>query len=192
MQTFLSNPLKKKQFLLILVDILIVICAFISSYAFRIVVYEGKGLTIIAERIEWLVWAAAFLHVISLYVLELYNLEVKRSAARTFALIVLSVIIATAMVAFLSYLVPHNKLGRVVLTTHIPITVTLIFIWRMVFSAVFQEDWASNNLLIIGDSPLNEEIIGLLKTSPIILGSCLLFMYLRTSPKAHKFSVHSV
>ena len=67
-----------------------------------------------------LVWTAAFLHVISLYVLELCNLEVKRSTARTLALIVLSVILATAMLAFLPYLVPQNKSDRVVLTTLSP------------------------------------------------------------------------
>ena len=165
MTAFLSNPSSKKQFLLLLGDGIIVLSAFISSYAFRIVVYEGAHISLIGVRLSWLVGAAVLLHLIVLYIFELYDLEVKRSQSKIFVLIVFSVIIATAMLAILSYLNPQNKLGRVILTTHVPLTIVLIFLWRRLFFAFFQEGAAANNLLLIGDSPLNREIMGMVKKS---------------------------
>lgn len=165
MTAFLSNPSNKKQFLLLLGDSIIVLSAFISSYAFRIVVYEGGHISLIGERLTWLVGAAVLLHLIVLYIFELYDLEVKRSHSKIFVLIVFSVIIATAMLAILSYLNPQNKLGRIILTTHVPLTIVLIFLWRRLFFAFFQEGTAANNLLLIGDSPLNREIMGMVKKS---------------------------
>ena len=150
MKAFLSNTIKKKQFLLLLVDCFIVLCAFLSSYAFRIVVYEAESIALIGERIGWLVWGAVFLHVFALYIFDLYNLETRRSEAGKFVLIVLSVIIATTMLALLSYMDPKNKLGRVVLAAHLPLTIVMIYLWRRLFAAFFNEGVATNNLLLIG------------------------------------------
>lgn len=166
MPPFLSNPLKNKQFVLLLVDSIIVLSAFMSSYAFRIVVCESGYISAIGERLTWLVGAAVLLHLTSFYVFELYDLEVKRSHSKTLVLIVFSVIIATGMLAILSYMAPQNKLGRVILATHVPLTIVLIFLWRRLFFAFFQKGKGINNLLVIGNSPLNEEILAVVEKSP--------------------------
>lgn len=167
MTAFLSNPSSKKQFLLLLVDGIIVLSAFMFSYSFRVVVYEGAHISLLGERLTWLVGAAVLLHIMSFYVFELYDLEVRKSAAKMLLLIVFSVVVATGMLAILSYLTPQNKLGRIILVTHVPLTIVLILVWRKLFFAFFQEGKAINNLLVIGNSPLNKEILAVIEKSPI-------------------------
>ena len=137
------------------------------SYSFRVVLYEGGHISLLGERLSWLVGAAVLLHIMSFYVFELYDLEVRKSAAKMLLLIVFSVVVATGMLAILSYLVPQNKLGRIILATHVPLTVVLILVWRRLFFAFFQEGKAINNLLVIGNSPLNQEILAAVENSPV-------------------------
>ena len=166
MITFLSNPLKNKQGLLLFVDSIILIFVFIISYSFRVVLYEGGHISLIRERFTWLVGIAIFLHLISFYIFELYDLETRRSNGKILFLIILSVVVASGMIAILSYLIPKSKLGRVILTIHAPLTIFTIFIWRKLFFVYFQEK-AGNNLLLIGNSPLNKEILELIENTPI-------------------------
>lgn len=139
MTAFLSNPLKNKQALLLLVDSIIILFVFIFSYSFRVVLYEGGHISLIGERISWLVGVAILLHVMSFYIFELYDLETKRSNSKILLLIIFSVIVASGMLATLSYLDPKNKLGRVILATHAPLTIVTVFLWRRLFFAFFKK-----------------------------------------------------
>jgi len=160
MKTFLTNPSKKKQAIIMFADGFIVLFALLSSYAFRIVFYEQKYILSIFDRASWIVLAAVFFHIISLYIFELYDLEVKRSDGKTIILIGISITFASTIVAVISYLGPEYKIGRVVLTTHVPLTVILLFFCRKLFFSLFRQE-GLNNLMLIGNSSLNQEIIAL-------------------------------
>jgi exopolysaccharide biosynthesis polyprenyl glycosylphosphotransferase len=166
MQSFLSNPLKRKQLLLLFIDSIIVMCALVFSYSFRIVIYEGGSISEVSSRLSWLFLMAVLLHIGALYIFELYNLEMRRSENKIVLLITIAVLMATGMLAFLSYLDPHNKVGRVVLTVHLPITVLLLFFWRKLFFRLFQQTLTQNNLLIIGNSCLDDEILRYMNKMP--------------------------
>jgi exopolysaccharide biosynthesis polyprenyl glycosylphosphotransferase len=167
MKAFLSSPFKRKQLLLMLGDSAIVLCVFVFSYFFRIVFYEGGNISAIPSRLSWLVWPAVSIHIVALYVFELYNLEVKRSDNKTLLLSSFSVAMAAAMLAILSYLYPYSKIGRVQWAFHLPLTVAFLYLWRKLFFLLFQKDEVANNLLIIGNSSLNNEILPLLERAPI-------------------------
>jgi exopolysaccharide biosynthesis polyprenyl glycosylphosphotransferase len=158
MKTFLSNPLKRKQLLLAFVDSIIVVFALLLSYTFRITIYEGGYISELYIRLSWLVMMAVLLHLGALYIFELYNLEMKRSDNKILLLITVAVFAATGMLGLLSYLDPQNKLGRVVLAAHLPITVLLLFSWRKLFFRLYQQTLPPNNVLMIGSSDLDDEI----------------------------------
>ena len=166
MKIFLSNPLKGKQLVLALVDSIIVVGALVCSYFFRIIIYEGGYISEVSSRLSWLLLMAVLVHIGTLYIFELYNLEVKRSDNKIFLLITIAVFTATGMLAFLSYLDPHNKFGRVVLAIHLPVAVVFLFLWRKLFFRLSQESLPPNNLLMIGSSPLDDEIQQYLNRMP--------------------------
>jgi exopolysaccharide biosynthesis polyprenyl glycosylphosphotransferase len=158
MQSFLSNPLKRKQLLLLFIDSIIVMCALVFSYSFRIVIYEGGSISEVSSRLSWLFLMAVLLHIGALYIFELYNLEVKRSDNKLVLLITTSVISAAGMLVIFSYLDPQHKLGRVVLVVHLPVTVVFLYLWRKLFFRLSLQTLPPNNLLMIGNSPLDDEI----------------------------------
>jgi exopolysaccharide biosynthesis polyprenyl glycosylphosphotransferase len=158
MQSFLSNPLKRKQLLLLFIDTIIVICALVFSYSLRIVIYEKGHISELSSRLSWLIFIAALLHLGALYIFELYNLEVKRSDNKLLLLIIMSVLSAAGMLAIFSYLDPGNKLGRVILAIHLPVTVVFLYLWRKLFYGLSKQTVPANNLLMIGNSPLDDEI----------------------------------
>jgi len=57
-------------------------------------------------------------------------------------------------------------LGRVILFAHIPITAVFFFLWRKLFFHFYQQTLPPNNLLIIGNSDLDDEIQQYLKKMP--------------------------
>ena len=187
MKTFLSNPIKRKQIFLLLVDSIIIICAFVCSYFVRITILEGGYTSDLFSRFSWLVLMAVLLHVGTLYVFELYNLEVKRSDNKVLLLITVAVFTATGMLALLSYLDPQNKLGRVVLAVHLPITVVLLFFWRKLFFSLSLQTLPPNNLLMIGSSSLDDEIMEYLKGKSECILSKKVLLFLRAL-KSFRFS----
>jgi exopolysaccharide biosynthesis polyprenyl glycosylphosphotransferase len=165
-KSFLSNPLKRKQLVLALIDSIIVIFALLCSYAFRIVIYEGGYIFELSSRFSWLILLAALLHLGALYIFELYNLEEKRSDNKLLLLIITSVLTAAGMLAIFSYLDPQNKLGRVVLAVHLPVTIVFLYLWRKLFFRLSKYTVPPNNLLMIGNSPLDDEIQQYLNKMP--------------------------
>jgi sugar transferase (PEP-CTERM system associated) len=154
------------QLVLALVDSIIVVCALVCSYAFRIFIYEGGDIFELFTRLSWLILIAAMLHLGALYIFELYNLEVKRSDNKLLLLITTSVLTAAGMLAIFSYLDPQNKLGRVVLAVHLPVTVVFLYSWRKLFFRLSKQTVPPNNLLMIGNSPLDDEIQQYLNKMP--------------------------
>jgi exopolysaccharide biosynthesis polyprenyl glycosylphosphotransferase len=109
---------------------------------------------------------AVLFHIGALFIFELYNFEVHRSDNKTLLLITVAVFTATGMLGLLSYLDPQNKLGRVVLAAHLPVTIVFLYSWRKLYFLMSKQTVPPNNLLIIGNSSLDDEIQQYLNKMP--------------------------
>ena len=163
MRIYLKNPIKKKQHLLVFIDALIVLAVFIAAYIFKITMYKGGDIGSLWGRLSWLVLLAVLLHLFSFYIFELYNIEIKKTNIYLFFWISISVFLAVGLIAISSYVFPHAKLGRVIISIHIPILIILIFLWRKLFYAILLKRSSKRNLLLIGGNHAAGEIGNLLE-----------------------------
>jgi len=162
MNIFLENPERKKKFFLLVVDALIVFSVFVSAYIFRIAIYEGRSLSILGERLSWLVLVGVFLHMITFYVFELYNIRKKAQDEYLLLWITISVLFGFGLIAIASYGFPKDKLGRIIAGIHVPLLILVIFFWRKLFFRVFVKTDPENNLVLLGSSPSTDVLMDLL------------------------------
>jgi len=168
MNIFLKSPNKQKQFLLLVVDALIVFAVFVCSYSIRIILFEGGRLTTLWDRLSWLVLVAVLLHLVTFYIFELYSVTKKGPRDRLLLWIAVSVFLGFGLMAIASYGFPKDKLGRIVGLIHVPLLIAAIYFWRRLFYAVFSKRMLQNNLLLLGPSPSTEVIAGLLDQYPLM------------------------
>jgi exopolysaccharide biosynthesis polyprenyl glycosylphosphotransferase len=163
MRRYLTNPARRRQYLLALVDGLLVVLVFLMAYALRIALYEGGDLSALGQRFSWLVIIAVAVHWMTFYLFELYSLRIKRSNIALLVLITLSVLVATGLISVASYLVPSYRLGRVVLSLHIPVMVLAIYLWRLAYRLIAVGAFASVDLAVIGDRGACDRVSALIR-----------------------------
>ena len=150
MKLYLNNPARRKEYLLFAIDGLLVFSVFMLAYFIKIVLYQGADFHAVEERVSWLVLIAIVAHWISFYLFELYDISAKRTHLAFITLIILSVISASGILSIMSYLFPQNKLGRAVLSIHIPATIAVIYFWRLLFSSIILKKFRTSNVVTIG------------------------------------------
>jgi len=168
MNVFLKSPTRQKQLLLLLVDALIVFVVFVCAYSIRIVLFEGRSLATLGERLSWLVLAGVFIHLITFYIFELYSVTKKGPKDRLLLWITVSVILGFGLITIASYGFPQDKLGRVIGLIHVPLLITVIYLWRRFFYAIFSKKMPKNNLLVLSSGSSTELITGLLNNYPLM------------------------
>lgn len=167
MKAYLTNPIKKKQYVLCLGDILIFFCTFLFSYFFRVVIYEGQDITRVWDRLPLLVPIAVFLHVLSLYIFELYAIERQRQLSQQTLLIGFSLISSAVAVAVASYMFPVSRFGAIQLSIQMPLLGLLLFFWRTIyFSRIYQID-SKNNLAYVDFGETEDQLRALLNQTPL-------------------------
>jgi len=168
LKLFLSSPHKKKQYLLLTVDAIIIFAVFVFAYAFRIVVFEGDSFDAIFGRFSWFIIIAVFIHLVMLYIFEQYNIELKRPMVNLLVWLTISVLLSVAFIAILFYIFPGAKLGRVIVFVHIPLAVFALFVWRIFFNKVLLEKSQKNKLVMIGDDCSERDIVHFIDAYTVI------------------------
>jgi exopolysaccharide biosynthesis polyprenyl glycosylphosphotransferase len=152
------NPEKIRKSYLALCDALLVTLVFFISYAFRIVFYEQGSLSALFNRLSWLVILAILIHVLSFYVFGLYD---RQNGCRRHLLlvnIVASVLTASVFISLLSFVFPHDKIGRVLIFVHFVVMIGSMYIWRVMWSDSILQNGA-RKILIVGWNSLVEKIV---------------------------------
>jgi len=168
MNIFLKGPNRQKQILLLVVDALIVFAVFVCAYSVRIILFDGRNLSTLWDRLSWLVLVAVLLHLITFYIFELYSVTKKGSRDWLVLWITVSVFLGFALIAIASYGFPQDKLGRVIAFIHVPLLIVVIYFWRRLFYAVYSKRMPENNLLLLGENSSSEVIVGLLNKYPLM------------------------
>jgi exopolysaccharide biosynthesis polyprenyl glycosylphosphotransferase len=146
---------RQKRGLLAAGDALIVLCAFSLAYLFRIAVYEGRSIAIFTERISLLMPMAVLLHVIVFYIFELYDIETRKSDAKLFLWLTLSVLAATSLIVITSYAFPAHRMGRVLVGAHVVFVIGAVYAWRRLFFSFISLDHFRKNLIMMDSDSLN-------------------------------------
>jgi exopolysaccharide biosynthesis polyprenyl glycosylphosphotransferase len=152
---------------LVIGDAIVVFLAICGAYIFRIGFYEGNPIEalFLVERLTLLAPAAVAAHLVFFYIFELYDPAMPREVnLKTVIWITLAVIGATSVIVLLVFLFPHHGMGRVLLATHIPLTIALISAWRWVFVKSLPEQYFKKNLVWCDfggiDRPILSEVAG--------------------------------
>lgn len=164
MKTYFSNPEKKQKARLLCYDALIVFLVFLFSYTFRIVVYEQGSIYNLPGRISWLVVLGVIVHVLSFYIFGLYDFKFKFNRKILLINVVLSALLASLIVALLSFAFPKDKIGRILVFVHFLFMVAIIYSWRVLYSFMRGQKEPSKPVLILGWNKLVKKITDSLST----------------------------
>ena len=102
---------------------------------------------------------AVFLHILIFYIFELYDIETKKPDAKLFLWLILSVALATCLIVVTSYIFPEHRMGRVLVSVHVPVMVIIVFLWRKLFFSQISKEHFKKNLIWIDFDTSNSTII---------------------------------
>lgn len=154
MLSFFTNPLKRKQYLLMAGDGLIVLGAILLAYTVRFTL-EGTPLTTIRQRMTWMILAMVAVHLLTFYVFELYDLSWRFTTGRSGLAVLGGVLISWSGLSILSFLFPDYKFGRVVLALYVSLVTPAVFLWRKWFFGYLLHVPKRRNLLLVGSDLTN-------------------------------------
>lgn len=167
MRIFLSSPVKKKQYLLIAGDSIIVFFAILLSYVLRVRVIEGQSIYLVKDRLTWLILPVILIHILFYYIFDLYNLDKKFRGLSYFLNVCFSVILAVSLIAVVFYFWPEYRFGRVVLTLQIFILIFALYLWRFVFIHTIQKEIGKKNILFLTDYEESKFLIDEIRRYPV-------------------------
>jgi exopolysaccharide biosynthesis polyprenyl glycosylphosphotransferase len=164
--SFLTNPIKRKQYLLMAGDALIVLAAILLAYVIRFTL-EGVPLSTIHQRITWMIPGLVAVHLLTFYVLELYDLSGRFTTGRGGVAVLGGVLVSWGGVSILSFLVPACRFGRVVLVLYVSLAAPAAFLWRVWFFKRLLQVPRCRNLLLVGADLTNGKVKEKLEKYPI-------------------------
>ena len=149
----------KKKKIFIAGDILLVFFAFLLAASIKLIALESFSFRFIMEKIDWMLVMWILLYPITFYVFELYDQDKWKYNVRLFVYISSAVLVASGIVAFISYLLlPNIVIGRTILFLQIIFTIPLLFAWRKILYKILLSKNYNNKILLIGDSPIVNKI----------------------------------
>jgi exopolysaccharide biosynthesis polyprenyl glycosylphosphotransferase len=166
MKTYLKTSVRKEQLFLMVCDALMVFLVFYGSYILRIVVYEGQDVSLLWQRVSGLVPLAVLIHLVVFYIFELYDTKVQKADAKQFLRIVLSVFLATGIIALSSYIFPHQKkIGRILITFHMILLISAIYLWRKIYFSSKSIGTYKKNFICVGSNQSIHKVASELQNS---------------------------
>jgi exopolysaccharide biosynthesis polyprenyl glycosylphosphotransferase len=155
MAKYLYTHRKRRQYLLLLGDILALAAAVGISYAIRVQLVMGideQGVSLFLSRITPWLLLVLVPHVFTLYLLDLYNINRPPHTQRSAILIALSVAFAGLIISGIFFFVPKYVFGRQVLLIHLMVTTFTLTLWRVMAYRALNGDGAVRRLALVGDT----------------------------------------
>ena len=167
MKEFLLSLRKKRQYLLLFGDGLIIILAILVSYVIR--VYFNKPelrIDIVIERLDPLQIIIVCVHLFSFYLMDLYNLDQTDRFVRITIEIVISILIAGLISSGIFFFFPKYVFGRQVLLINMAVLTILMAIWRKTIISYFKKNSQPKKLALIGNGQIVSSFIEELSRMP--------------------------
>jgi len=161
MHRFLFSPSKKKQFLLLWVDICIIAFTIGLSYIIRFLInHESIMVDDIIARLDIRHSYLVFTYLFSLYIFNQYNLNQINAVGNIPKVLFMALTLGVVLSSSIFYFLPKYIFGRTALVAHYILLLTLIGGWRLVFMKYILKRKAAKRILVVGE---REQVIHFLE-----------------------------
>jgi exopolysaccharide biosynthesis polyprenyl glycosylphosphotransferase len=152
MHYFLSSS-KKRQYLLLFCDILVLVVAVFVSYAIRVYINQRNPTfnDIVSRFNPWQVTIIC-IHLFTLYLFDQYNLNQLINKVRSSILLILSVWLAGLIISGVFFFFPKYVFGRQVLLIHLVMVSISMVLWRLGFAEMRLGEAKVRNVSVAGGS----------------------------------------
>ena len=145
--------LRRKKLILMAGDFLLIITAFYLSYAIRYgefvnVIYHGSG----GLALSLLTFLFLF------YIAEVYSFEGKLYRFRYLVKLIIAIVIANTLIAFVLYFFDPFRGSRIVFILNYFIIFSLLFLWRYFFELFFKYSKVQSRVFIVGAGKAGKEV----------------------------------
>jgi len=163
MRNFLVNPIKKKQYVLLFVDSILIELAFFLAYTI-----QTSELSIANLLPTYHIFLCFPIYIVLFYIFELYRVTIKQSAPEWFLYSLLAVLVANGGLAILFFFVfPQTQINRITLLLQIPFMVVGLVVWRVIFFNYLIHSQNPRRILFIGEGDSYKLLAQELETSHV-------------------------
>jgi len=167
MKQYLLSYTKKRQYVLILGDILVLALSVFISYVLRVyLTYKNPSMTEVLSRLSPWLSLVVLAHLFSLYLFNQYNLNRLVNRFRSSVMVVLSVWSAGLMISGVFFFLPKYVFGRQVLLIHLLVVSVFMVLWRLLFAEILIRWARPKGLAVVGDGQIISSFIEELSRIP--------------------------
>lgn len=160
MKQYLLTYTKKRQYILLVGDILVLVFGIGISYFFRVfMTVEDFTLAKILSRLSPWLFFVIIAHLLTLYLLDQYNLNRLVNLSRSSMRVLLSVFLAGFMISGFFFFLPKYVFGRKVLIIHIVVISFFMVLWRSFFARTLIKRSNPKRLAVLGGGQIISSFI---------------------------------
>jgi exopolysaccharide biosynthesis polyprenyl glycosylphosphotransferase len=160
MKQYLLSYTKKRQYVLMLGDTLVLALSIFVSYFLRIyLTYRNPNLDMVLSRLSPWLSLVVLAHLFSLYLFNQYNLKRLVNRFRSSVMVVLSVWSAGLMISGVFFFLPKYVFGRQVLLIHLLVVSVSVVSWRSLYAEILIRRAKPKRLAVVGDGQIISSFI---------------------------------
>ena len=160
MKHYLLTYSKKRQYILLFGDVLVLALSILISYIIRVYLTErNPSFSAVVSKLSPWLSLVVMAHLFSLYLFDQYNLNRLVNTLRSSVMVVLSVWLAGLLISGGFFFLPKFVFGRRVLMIHLLVVSVSMVTWRLVFTGVLLRGAKTKRLAMIGDSQILSSFI---------------------------------
>ena len=152
MKQYLLSYIKKRQYILLIGDILVIGFSLLISYLIRVYLTRGYlDLSVMLSKLNPWLFFVIFLHTFSLYLLDQYNITRLINIIRSSFMVVMSMALASVLTSGFFFFFPKYIFGRQVLLINLMVVSVFMVLWRLLYTEILLGRIKSKRLAVIGD-----------------------------------------
>jgi exopolysaccharide biosynthesis polyprenyl glycosylphosphotransferase len=157
---YLLSFTKRRQYILLTGDILVLGVSIFISYFLRVyLTYRNPSLDVVLSRLSPWLLLVILAHVFSLYVLDQYNLNRLVNPLRSSFMVILSVWLAGLLISGSFFFLPKYVFGRQVLLIHLLVLSASLVLWRLLYTAISIRRAKPKRLAVVGNEQIASSFI---------------------------------
>ena len=160
MNHYLLTHNKKRQYALIIGDVLCILVSIVLSYLIKdIFNQEPHPILMMRQRLHPAIALIPMLQVFALYMLDQYNLYRLINPVRSSIMVICSVFLAGVFISGILFFFPRYIFGRQVFLIHMVLGSILMVLWRLFLAHVLVRKAKPKRLALVGDGQILSSFI---------------------------------
>jgi exopolysaccharide biosynthesis polyprenyl glycosylphosphotransferase len=173
MINYLFSNIKKRQYIIVCGDILVICISIVSSYTIKFYLADAPFSTqlVLSRFSPWLLLIFP-IHLFSLHLLDQYNMSRLYALRYAVPFVILSIGLSGLLISGLFFFVPKYVFGRQVLIIHLCVMVLVLVLWRYIYFKLFLRKYQQKTLSLIGEKSIVDSFareVGALKNCGFIV-----------------------